>query len=483
MSYKLFAQRVGLVGVTNLVISLRGLILIPILTKTLGADGYGIWSQIWATISLLAPFCTLGLSFAILRFLGPENDKQVIGKGLSAIFAITTSIAFVASSLMIVFSRHLAIAVFGGADAAFYVEISSFLILLAAIDQLLINYFTAFQQMKRYSSFLILQTMGEVILIAYLVLSGFGLSGAIISLLIVRLITFILGLLWVTSDVKFLTPDFSIVKSYLPYTLPLLPTAICYWLINLGDRYVIGYFMGADAVGIYSASYGLGGLLVLFYAPLSSTLFPAMVHCYENNKIQELKTHLKYSLKFFLMFAIPSFFGLSVLSKSLLVTLATSEFAEGGVVVSIVALATLLFYCGSINTNVLHLFKETKKIGIVHMGSASINVIMNIILVPLMGIVGAAIATLVTFAIHLFVVSVISFKKMPYDVNFMFILKSFVSSIPMAFVVWKLNPVGAVDILIAIGIAAAIYFGILILLRGFTKEEYGFLRGFLRFGQ
>lgn len=477
MTYKLFAQRVGLVGITNLIISMRGLILIPILTKTLGADGYGIWSQIWATVSLLAPFCTLGLSYAILRFLGPEKDKQIIGKGLSSIFVITAAIGLILSSLIFIISEPLAVTVFGGIDAALYIKISSFLILLAAIDQLLINYFTAFQQMKRYSSFLILQTVGEVILITYLVLSGFGLSGAIISLLIVRLITTTFGFLWVTSDVKFHTPDFSIVKSYLPYTLPLLPTMLCYWLINLGDRYVIGYFMGVDAVGIYSASYGLGGLLVLFYAPLSSTLFPAMVHCYENNKIQELKTHLKYSLKFFLMFAIPAFFGLSILSKSLLVTLATPEFVEGAVVVSIVALATVLFCCGSINTHVLNLFKETKKVGLIYMASASINVVMNIILVPLMGIVGAAIATLVTYVVHLFVISRISFKKVSYDVDFKFILKSLISSSIMAFVVWKLNPIGAVDIVISIGIGAVVYFGVLVLLRGFTKDEYGFLRG------
>jgi len=480
MSYKLFAQRVGLVGVTNLIISLRGLILIPILTKTLGADGYGIWSQIWATISLLAPFCTLGLSYAIIRFLSTEKDKETIGKGLSSIFAITAAIAFIVSSLMLILSEHLAVAVFGGIDAAFYIKISAFLILLVAIDQLLIGYFMAFQQTKRYSSFLILQTVGEVILIVYLVLSGFGLSGAIISLFIARLIIYILGFLWITSDVKLLTPDFSIVKSYLPYTLPLLPTGLCYWLINLGDRYVIGYFMGVDAVGIYSASYGLGCLVGLFYAPLAITLFPATVHCYENDKIQELKTHFKYSLEFFLMFAIPSFFGLSVLSKSLLVILATPEFVEGATVVSIVALATVLFNCGSINTNVLNLFKETKKVGLIHIGSASINVVMNIILVPLMGIVGAAIATLVTFAVHLFVISMISFKKVSYGIDFKFILKSLTSSVIMAFVVWKLNPIGAVDIVISIGVGAMAYFGVLVLLRGFTKEEYLFLKEIIR---
>jgi len=480
MSYKLFAQRVGLVGITNLIVNLRGLILIPLLTKTLGAEGYGIWSQILVTISLLAPLCTLELGYAITRFLGPEKDKVKISKGTSSIFAITVLIALLLSALIFILSKPLAIAVFGGVDAAFYIKISASLIFLAAIDQVMIEYFTGFQQIKKYSSFLILQTVGEVTLIAYLVLSGFGLFGAIISLLIVRAFISIIGLLWITSDVGISTPSFSVVKPYLPYTLPILPTALCYWLINLGDRYVIGYFMGADAVGIYSASYGIGAILGLFYAPLSSTLFPAIVNCYENNKIQELKTHLKYSLKFFLMFAIPSFFGLSVLSKSLLVTLATSEFVEGYMIISIVALATLLFNCSSINTHVLNLFKETKKVGMIYSISASINVVMNIILVPLMGIVGAAIATLVTFAVHLFVVSAISFKRLSYNIDFKFISKSIIASIPMAFVVWKLNPYGAVSILFAIGIATVIYFGVLVLLRGFTREEYRFLKDIVR---
>jgi len=105
---------------------------------------------------------------------------------------------------------------------------------------------------------------------------------------------------------------------------------------------------------------------------------------------------------------------------------------------------------------------------------------LNISLVPLMGIVGAAIATLVTFMIHLFVVSKLSSKRLSYDIDFKFIGKSIAASVPMAFVVWKLNPYGTVNILVSIAIAAAIYFGILTLLRGFTREEFKFLKGFFK---
>ena len=478
--YKKYAKNVGVVSIANIISTLKGFIILPILTKALGAELYGTFTLILVTISLLAPFCTLELGYAIVRFLGPEKDKEKISKGVSSIFVVTSLIALTVSALIFVFSKPLAIAVFGGVDAAFYIQISASLIFLAAIDQIMIEYFIAFQQMERYAALAILETIGEIILTAYLVLSGFGLFGAIISLLVARTLTSVIGFLWITSQIKFSTPSFSVVKHYFPFTLPILPVALCYWLINLGDRYVIGYFMSADAVGVYSASYGLGSLLAFFFAPISIALLPAITNLYENNKIRELKTHLKYTLKFFLMFAIPSFFGLSILSKSILRTLTTSEFVGGFTIVAIIALATVLFNCSAINNQILTLFKETKKSAVIYGISASINMILNIILVPIIGIVGAAIATLVTFAVHLFVVSTISFKRVSYDIDFKFIMKSVTASVIMAFVVWELNPCGLVNILISIGIAAGVYFGVLILLRGFTSDEYRFLKDIVR---
>ena len=478
--YKKYAKNVGLVTIANIISTLKSFILLPILTKALGAELYGTWALISVTISLLAPFCTLRLGYVIIRFLGHEKNREKIGKSVSSIFGVTSLIALAVSILLFILSKSLAIAVFGGVDAAFYIQISAFLIFLGAIDQIMIEYFTAFQQMEKYSGFVILQTIGELVLTAYLVLSGFGLLGAIVSLLVVRIVVTIIGFLWITSEVKISTPSFSVVKPYLPFTLPLLPTVLCYWFINLGDRYVIGYFMGADAVGVYSASYGLGSMLTFFYAPISIALLPAITNLYENNKIQELKTHLTYSLKFLLMFTIPSFFGLSILSKSILMTLTTSEFIGGYSIVPIIALAIILFNCGNINMNVLFLLKKTKIVGLIYGAFALINMILNIILVPLIGIIGAAIATLITFMTQLFVASIISFKGLPFDIDFKFIMKSIISSVIMAFVVWKLNPIDAVNILISIGVGAVVYFGVMVILKAVTKEEYGFLRAMIR---
>ena len=476
--YKLFAQRVGLVGIANIIISLGGLILLPILTKNLSIEEYGIWAQIGVTIGLLVPLTTLALSTAGHRFLSGEKDKKVVSKGFHSIFAVVFLISFIVSVLIFVFSRPLSIALFGGTEAEYFVRLAAPLILLGGMNSVALECFLTFQQVKKYSALLILETALQILLISYFLLSGFGVFGAIISLLIIRGIVLILESLLIIPQIGVSLPSYSLIKNYLMFSIPLVPSILCYWIYTLSDRYVVGFFLGMASVGIYSASYNIGSIVTLFYGSLSIILLPTLSRLYEENKIEEIKTHLKYLSKVYLMLAIPAAFGLTVLSKSLLITFTTSEFISGFIIIPIIALATIFFNFGAINANVLMLYKKTKTFGLITIVSALINIVLNIILVPLIGISGAAVATLITFAFYFAATTMLSFKELSYEIDFKFIAKSVIASIPMAFVVWKLNPYGAVNILISIGIATGVYFGVLILLRGFTKDEYGFLRGF-----
>lgn len=478
--YKKFTKDTLLAGIASLASALRGLILLPILSKSLGAEAYGIWAQIQVTISLLMMLAFLQLDVALTRSLAAETDKKSISTGWFSLLGAVSTASVLFSILMFILAEPLAMAVFGSVDAEPFIKLAAFLVFLTTIDQAVISYFISFRQMGRYSSFIIAQVAGEIALVAYLVFSGFGLYGAIAALLATRFLLFIIGFLLIRRKIEFAAPSLSILKSYLTFSLPSIPAAFCYWVITLSDRYVIGYFLGAAAVGLYSAPYVLGSVIVFFFAPLSIVLLPAITNLYENNRMQELKTHLKYSLKFYLTLAIPSVFGLSILSKSLLTTLATSEFAEAYLIVALVVIATLLFNCSSIGMNVLLLLKRTKAVGLIYSISAAINIIGNIILVPRIGIIGAAISTLVTFAIHLSLVWGISFKEISFDIDLKFIAKSLISSAAMGFLIWKLSPVGAVSIIIAIAAGAAVYFAFLMLVKGFSKEEYRFFKDMIK---
>jgi len=121
-NYKKFTKDVGLAGIAQTIAMLKGLIPLPILTKTLGAEMYGIWALIMVTISLLMPLALLQLYHAMTRFLTAEKNKEKINKGFSSIFAASASTAFILSFLIFILAEPLAVAVFGGADATYFVR-------------------------------------------------------------------------------------------------------------------------------------------------------------------------------------------------------------------------------------------------------------------------------------------------------------------------------------------------------------------------
>ena len=480
-AYEKYAEDTLLVGIAHLVFRLRGLVLLPVLTKTLGAETYGIWTQILVTIGLLALLASLQLGQAMTRFLTAKEDKNQISQGVFSILVVMSLTAAMSSLLMFALTGTLAGTVFGGGNYEPFIKMAvPLLFVTIVLEHFIRQYFRAFRRMRTYSVFVILQTIGEITLVSYSIFAGFGLSGALYSLLAIRLLMLIIGCLLIIAQVKIAGPSFSLIKPYLAFSLPLIPFMFCAWIVDASDRYIVGYFININAVGLYSAAYNLGNLVQFFVAPIWIVLLPALTILYENNKTHELKTHLKYSLKFFVAFAIPAFFGLSILAKTLLRMLTTAEFIEVHPITPIVALATVLFGSSTIMGHILMLLKKTRTLALVYGGSALINIVLNIALVPVIGILGAAIATLATSTIHIIVMSKIAFKEIPFDIDLKFIIKSIISSAIMGLIVFILNPGNVQTVVISVIVGVVIYFGMLLLLRGVTKEEYAFLKGIIK---
>lgn len=482
--YNLFTKRVGLVGIVRLITNIRGLILIPILTKTLGAAEYGAWSQILVTVSLAMPFIMLGLPSAMVRFLPSEREKKNVGKGFFTVLFTTLFISMVFALFLFLSSNSLAILLLRNISFAPIFKIASALVILEALNQTSLQSFRIFGQIKKYSVLTVLQTFVEVGLVSFFVLSGFGLVGAIISLLITRGFILLLSLCLVISHIGFVFPDFSVLRPYLLFGLPIIPSVVFEIIVASSDRYVIGFFMGAVAVGIYSAAYGIGCVILVFLGPITYILSPTVFKSYDEGKIDDVKTYLSYSLKYFLMFSIPSVFGLSILARPLLVTLTTSEFVSFGVfIVPLVALSMIFEGVRAIFGEVLMLFKRTKIFGTASIIAGLVNLVLNIALIPYFGIVAAAITTLISYSILGFIMYYISRKYMQFEINLNFIIKSVLASVVMIFIIWALSPSGAVMILLTVGIGAIVYFCVLFVLKGFKREELEFISEIIGLGR
>ena len=477
--HKLFTQRIGLIGITNLLLSLSGLILLPILTKNIPIEEYGIWVQISVTIGLIPAVVMLGLPATMVRFLAAAKEREEIQEGFYSIAFIVLFTSAIASLLLFLFSEPIAAALFDGNLTI--ARILPVIVFIACLNGLLLNFFRTFQQIKRYSIFLFIRTWLNVALVAYFVLSGHGIFGAVIGLLISSASIFLIMISLIVYEIGIKIPKFTHIREYLAFGLPTVPGNLSSWVVNSSDLYVIGIFLGTAFVGYYSPGYALGNIINMFLAPLSFMLPAVLSKYYDENNMNKVKTVLRYSLKYVLALAIPATFGLSLLSKPLLTILTTPEIASQGYLITpFVALSALLTGAFGVIGFGLFLAKRTDIGGKIWIIAAISNLGLNIVFVPYIGIIGAAMTTLIAFILVFILSTYYSFKYIRFDIDFSSILKSVFASIVMSFVIIMWSPIGLLNILTVIGVCAAVYAAILLLLKGFTKEEIKFFRELFR---
>lgn len=480
-SYQKFAKDILIIGVTNLLVTLSALILLSLLTKTIGAQGYGMWAQVDVTIQLAIGIVGLGLPFALSRFLAAETDKGKLQDGFYSAFTIVTLAALAASILLILVAKPVAAAFFAGATQI--VRITGLIVLVWSLDLMLLGLFRARRQMRSYAIFMIATKFGEVGLIAYLVLNGHGILSVILCLLAVRTLIFLALFFFVKSQIGIKRPRFCTSREYLSFSLPTIPGLISDWVVASSDRYIIGYFLGVTSVGIYSASYNLGILPLVLAGVLGFVLPPTLSKLYDEGRMNEVKTLLSYSLKYLLMIAIPFVCGAAVLSKQVLRLFSTSEIAsQGYYVVPVVALATLLVCICIPFDEILVLVKKTKIGGIACTLAALINLGLNLLIVPIWGILGAAITTLIAYSVLVAIEVHYSLKEFRFDIDWRFIIKSLIASAIMTLVIWSMHPQSNLNIIITALVGVAVYGAAIFLLRGFAKEEISFFRGLVQRG-
>jgi O-antigen/teichoic acid export membrane protein len=480
-SYQKFARDVLTIAIANALVALSGIVFMPLITKTLGAHDYGIWAQVQVTISLVIGFAGLGLPYAVIRFLAAKTNRGEIQEEFYSVLCVVFLVTLAVSVVLIAAADFIAGIFFGGATDI--VRITGLIILVWSLDSLFLTFFRTFRQMRKYAIFVVADTYGEVGLVTYLVLNGYGILGAVLAVLAIKTVVFLILFSLIKSQIGIRRPHFHRIREYLSFSLPTVPGIISAWVVASSDRYVIGYFLGATSVGIYSAAYGIGGIISMAAGILDLVLVPTLSKLYDEGRMEEVKTHLRYSLKYLLAAAIPFVFGSVTLAEPVLRIFSTAEIAsQGYIVVPLVALGTLLVITWLPIAYIIILVKKTRITGTIWVVCALVNLGLNILAVPRWGILGAAITTLIAYALALGLTSYYSFKEFKFPIDWRFIIKSLIASGAMSAVMWAIAPKGTLTTILTIVAGLAIYGVAIILLKGFNREEFRFFRGLFQRG-
>ncbi|MDW5550430.1 flippase [Methanosarcina sp.] len=479
MSYQKFVRDVGLIGVVQILTNLSNFLLIPIITKSLGAYDYGLWAQINISVSLISSLALMGLSMGLVRFLSSEAEKEIIKEAVYSILFFVIVSGLLASLSLYMLAEPLATFGFKDPDAAYFIKAGSLLILVNVIEPISLYYFRVFRQIKKFSYFTLFEACGKLLLILVLIKIGYGLLSVIVATLLVQGVITLIAVMIIIKQIGFVIPRFTYLMEYLRFSLPLTPNTLVRWITESSDRYLVTYFLGLNSVGIYSAACSFGNLIQLFVNPLQLILFPELSKLFDENKIEELTIYMSYSLRYFLIISIPAVFGLSAFAKPLLGIFTTENFVSGWFVIPIIAFSGLLAGVAQIFVNTLLIVKKTKVPTYINFAVAVLNVLINLFLIPRIGIVGAALSTLLSYFFMAILCTHMSLKHFKHNFYFYDITKCILSSTAMYFFVSRFDILSVYKLFVAAGMGALVYLSVMFLLGGFNDLELSLIKRYL----
>lgn len=479
-NYRKFVQDIGLIGLANILNNFKSIAVIPILTKMIGSIAYGIWVQFKITALLVTPLVAMGIQNSIVKYLSGEKNKRKINEDFYSAVAISLLGGSIICLLFNIFQDTLSLWIFGSTKYRFIVKILSIIVPLESLNFLFLEYLKAFRRINIYSATLIFETISELGLIVYIALGGCGIMGVIASLLFIRIIFATIRYRYIFRDLGFSLPKLKNFNRNIAFGLPLLFSAVFFFIADSGDRYVINYFLGLKYVSLYSLAYSLAYIIVLATAPIGYILYPALGASFNNKNYEDALIYIKYSIKYLLIIDIAVTFAIWILSKSFITILSTNDFYGVVTFMPLLLIGLLIFQVGVISEYIIMLFNRTKLVMVLHLVLAIINIILNIILIPYFGIFGAAFATALTCLIFTIFNVIYSQRFIKYKIDFNLIWKCIISAVIMVTVMSLLNPQSLFKISFSVILGAIIYFLVLYFLNIFERNEIAFFKSFLQ---
>lgn len=390
--YKYLAQNIGLLAVSNFATKVLSFFLVPLYTAVLTTTDYGIYDLFFTTIGVLLPIVTLNIQEGVLRYaLDKEFDQDAV---------ITVGFRYLLIGTLIVGAGILINDAFSLNAILEQYGIYFWLIFMAqALSGMVTFYTRGIGHVRDLSVTSVITSAVTITLnIVFLLVYKWGLKGYFLANILGPLaqcvyLIFRGRMLQRTHWLKAYSAESRLLVLY---SLPLIANSLAWWVNNSSDRYIVIFFCGMAANGIYSVASKIPSILTVFQTIFSQAWTLSAVQDFdpEDSKGFFANTYRGYNC---LMTVICSL--LIVLDKPLAKFLYAKDFYKAWQYVPWLTIAVLFGsmagYIGGIFVAVRNsrIFASSTLVG------AVLNIILNFITVPLMGPLGAAVSTTVSYAL------------------------------------------------------------------------------------
>lgn len=391
----------ALYGGAVLIDRLLALLLLPLLTRAIGEADYGAWTQTLVVSSLLMPMVLFALPTTIVRSFAPSELARLRWAAFLRLGGLVLLLFAVAAALAATLRGTVADLIWADAGRA---ELLPGLLLVLAADAG-IEFANAW-----------LRAAGRIGWIAGGLLARSALRYAVVGMLVADGTRALADWLPTFGSIQLLLAGLMLglaawrlraeaspasgtppprpapLADLLAFSAPLVGLAVFGALNASFDRFLLVQAMGLEAVAIYAAAVSLSAVPAVFYSVLGFTLFPVLSRAWHAQQRDEAARLTGRALALFLGLAVPLSLLIMATGPWLLPWLTTARYQAPWAVFAGQGVAVLAYGVYQILLYALLLDGRSRQVLALAIGAAALNAVANLLLLPRLGMTGAAMA-------------------------------------------------------------------------------------------
>lgn len=393
--------------ISEVILKGLGVLWIILLARSLSVSNFGIYNVVTSFLAIFSFFPDFGIGIIIIREIASNKKKasKLLGASLilSASFSILTFFISISTAIFIRYSI----------ETTYLIAISAFMLVASTVRSTAIFYFDGIEKMKHSA---ILNTINTILLISFGALFFFftkSLYGIFLGMLSGTLISLLISYNVLFSNIKisFKFPT-SLLKEILSSSWPLGVAAFAFLIYSRIDTIILSKLLGDSAAGIYGAASPFPQALIqLGNVPFMVALFPTLTKIYSEDYERFKKAYLK-SLGVIAIWSIPASILISLSSPILIPFIFGDKYDQAIQVLRILIFTVPFISMWALLYKILLIMNRQKDYLFISMIGAVSSIILNFILIPQLGLTGAAWAAVVTQFLLLIMYSIDVFIRL-----------------------------------------------------------------------
>lgn len=374
-----------------------GLIMLPFYTKALSVADYGILETLYTINSLVTIFFLLGLDLSMEYFFFKSESEEERGRLLFTALMMQMVMA-IPSLILSMFSEEISIALFESPDYAWAVFITFMMIPVNLILTEQTRLLRFFKEAWQFNLNTLIKTIFGIGMGIYLVIIlQKGIAGVLIGNLVSSFLAVVFSFM-VYSHKKY-TYKFSWTwaRKLVGYGFPWIWTMLGSWIYTASDRFILIEYTTLKKVGLYSIGMTISQPILLLNMAVQQSIGVLFFSSYHEEKDPEkpkTKQAISEMFRAFIVAALLIGLFLSVFGFEILTLVTTPEFAEGALVIPFITFSYALAQCLNLTSKGIALEAKNWYFTVMIAFTATLNVGLNLWLIPKFGYVVAAATTL-----------------------------------------------------------------------------------------